>query len=523
MAELFMGIDSSTQSLSVIIINADEAEVVYRDSIRYDDVLPDYGTVNGVLQNADPTVVHSPPLMWVEALDVIFERMHGKVDLSSVMCIAGSGQQHGSVYLNDTAERSFAEMSSSRSLADNLCGIFSRETSPIWMDSSTETECEEIMKALGGKAGTAEATGSTAFERFTGPQIRKFYKQESDNYERTRCITLVSAFMASVIAGKLSPIDHGDGAGMNLMDIHSKKWYKKAVKHTAPNLGRLLPPLAPSDTTLGKVSQYYVDKYGLNPDAGAMVWSGDNPNSIIGLGLVKPGMTGISLGTSDTYFGFMVDCHTDPEGEGHVFGAPTGDYMTLIAFKNGSLARERVKDKYGLNWEGFSQALQRSRPGNNGKLMLPYFEPEIVPKVLKPAVKRFNLPESDVNSNCRAVVEAQMMSMRIHSEWMGRRPTKIHATGGASENEEILQIMADVHNCPVYRFEVSNSAALGAALRAHHGYLGFTGEAPDWPEVVSGFADPVEDSKVVPQEDAVRIYDGLVEKYRECEREFSSS
>ena len=42
----------------------------------------------------------------------------------------------------------------------------------------------------------------------------------------------------------------------------------------------------------------------------------------------------------------------------------------------------------------------------------------------------------------------------------------IHATGGASANREILQVMADVFDADVYQFEVGNSACLGAALRA---------------------------------------------------------
>ena len=117
--------------------------------------------------------------------------------------------------------------------------------------------------------------------------------------------------------------------------------------------------------------------------------------------------------------------------------------------------------------------------------MLPYFEPEIVPKVLEPGVRRFGLDEADAGANCRAVVEAQMMSMRIHSRWMGVRPTRVYATGGASENPEILRIMADVQNCPVFRFEVSNSAALGAALRAARAHLAAGGDAPPWEEVVA--------------------------------------
>jgi len=58
-----------------------------------------------------------------------------------------------------------------------------------------------------------------------------------------------------------------------------------------------------------------------------------------------------------------------------------------------------------------------------------------------------------------------MMSMRLHSQWMKVAPDCIYATGGASDNVPLLQVMADVMNCRVLRIEVAKSAALGAALR----------------------------------------------------------
>jgi xylulokinase len=112
-----------------------------------------------------------------------------------------------------------------------------------------------------------------------------------------------------------------------------------------------------------------------------------------------------------------------------------------------------------------------------------------------------------------------MMSMRIHSAWMKVQPKRIYATGGASANTVILQIMADVLNCPVFRIEVSKSAALGAALRAAHGWLVHNGSKPAWTEVVAGFTDPIPNSEVKPSANATRVYDKLVEKYATCERE----
>src|SRR5208283_3787717 len=179
MAKLFLGLDSSTQSLSAVVIDADRRKVVYEKSLNFDQALPQYGTQNGVLPHPDPLVKHSPPLMWVEALYRLFAGMKKDgVALGGILAISGSGQQHGSIYLNDRAAGALAKLNPPKSLVENLKGVFSRPTSPIWMDSSTASECAEIRKRLGGIKATAESTGSDTFERFTGPQIRKFYKTE---------------------------------------------------------------------------------------------------------------------------------------------------------------------------------------------------------------------------------------------------------------------------------------------------------------------------------------------------------
>ena len=521
MAKLFLGLDSSTQSLSAVVIDYDRRKVVYEKSLNFDQSLPQYGTQNGVLPNRDPLVKHSSPLMWAEALDRLFARMKKDgVALGEILAVSGSGQQHGSIYFNGKAMNALANLNPKKSLVENLNGVFSRQTSPIWMDSSTAGECAEIRKKLGGIRATATATGSDTFERFTGPQIRKFAKTEPAAYRKTSHIALVSSFMASLLAGKIAPIDYGDGAGMNLMDIRKKIWHSGALQATAPGLKEKLPPLAASGKVFGKVSAYFVRKYGLNPEALATVWTGDNPASVIGLGLIKPGQVAISLGTSDTFFGSMQKCQTDANGEGHVFGSPAGGYMTLICFKNGSLAREKIRDAFGIkDWEKFGAVLKATRPGGRGGILLPWFEAEIVPRVNRPGIHRFDLDEKDAAVNCRAIVEAQMMSMRLHSQWMKVAPDCIYATGGASNALPLLQIMADVMNCRVLRIEVSKSAALGAALQAAHGWLVKAGKKPKWETVVAGFTAPIRNSEIKPNAKAAKVYDQLVRKYAACERE----
>jgi xylulokinase len=517
MTDYFLGLDCSTQSLTGIIIDFENKKNVITKSLPFSEYFPDYNTDHGVIKFKDEKVVHSYPLMWVEALDKIFsifKRLDIELDL--IKAISGSGQQHGTVYLNEKFEENLKILDPNKSLKKQLEDVFTRETAPIWMDSSTSKQCKEIRESLGGRKKTIQLTGSDTFERFSGPQIRKFHQENPEDYEKTKIIHLISSFIASVLLGENAPIDHGDGAGMNLMDIKSKTWNEKALNATAPNLKEKLPNLVESFHKIGTISPYFVKKYGFNPETILLPWSGDNPNSLIGVGLINKGKAAISLGTSDTYFSFMEKLNTDPRGESHVFGSPTGDYMSLICFKNGAIARENIKNKFNLNWDDFSRILDKTPPGNEGKIMLPYFLPEIVPHVLNPKVYRFGFDENDKLGNVRAIIESQILSMRLHSQWIGESPKIIYVTGGASKDKAILQIIADIYNVDVVQFEVSDSAALGSALRAVKTYYNEIGDNKPWVDIVKPFTF-MREIVITPRKHYKKLYDDMVLLYKEYE------
>lgn len=496
----YLGLDSSTQSLSAVLVRVADgcASVAWEHAIVFDDALPKYGTRHGVLPSDDPAVAVSPPAMWVDALEQMLSALAARgQDLSTLCAISGAAQQHGSVYL----------------AAD---GGFSRAVAPIWMDTSTRDECAEITAALGGAAVVAARTGSRVFERFTGPQIRKFSETDPHAYAETTRVHLVSSFLASQLIGSDAPLEPGDASGMNLMDLATRAWWPDAVEATAPGLATRLPLIVPADTVIGTVAPHWRTRFGL-PAARVVVWTGDNPSSLIGTGLIEEGRVAVSLGTSDTIFGLMREPRVDNGGTGHVFGAPTGDFMGITVFKNGSLARERVRDEYGLDWAGVSAALRSTPPGNHGRLMLPWFDPEITPDVREPGVHRRELDPADASANVRAVVEAQMMAMANHSAWMGVDVRDIHATGGAAVNDDILQVMADVFNARVRRLQVGNSACLGAALRAWHADAAASGEPLSWHDVTRDLGQPA-GRALTPRPEAVEIYRALRGRYAEFEK-----
>jgi sugar (pentulose or hexulose) kinase len=90
---LYLGLDSSTQSLTAIVIDVegDRREVVFQSSLQFDAALPQYGTRHGVLQSDDPAVVCSSPAMWADALDLMLARVAASgLDLSRLAAISGS-------------------------------------------------------------------------------------------------------------------------------------------------------------------------------------------------------------------------------------------------------------------------------------------------------------------------------------------------------------------------------------------------------------------------------------------------
>ena len=90
---LFLGLDSSTQGLTAVVIGVSgtSRDTVWQHTINYDRDLPEYGTLHGVLQNADPRIVRSSPAMWADALDRMMARIatERSIDKARIAAIAG--------------------------------------------------------------------------------------------------------------------------------------------------------------------------------------------------------------------------------------------------------------------------------------------------------------------------------------------------------------------------------------------------------------------------------------------------
>lgn len=486
---LFLGFDSSTQSLKATVLDSN-LNIIASELVHFDSELPHYKTKDGVYR--DPSVngrIVSPTLMWVEALDKMLQKLSKKIDFGKVAAVSGSGQQHGSVYWKNGSSSILSSLDPKKPLVEQFGQAFSIEESPIWMDSSTTEQCKKIEEAVGGALELSCLTGSRAHERYTGPQIRRIYETQPEAYKQTERISLVSSFMASLLVGSYACIDITDGAGMNLLDIKQRAWSKKALDATAPALEEKLGKPAPAYAVAGLIASYFVERYHFSNNCLVIQWSGDNPNSLAGLTLNTPGDLAISLGTSDTVFGITDE--PQPRLEGHVFPNPvdTKGYMVMLCYKNGSLTREDIRNQYAeKSWDVFDRYLLQTPPLNDGKLGFYYKEHEILPPLpvgyhrymlqnftgdTVDGVVEQKVDEFDAPSEVRALIEGQFLSMRAHVERFGMPfpPRRLIATGGASANHCILGSLASIFGCDIYTVERPDSASLGGALRAAHGWL----------------------------------------------------
>ncbi|KAI9012525.1 hypothetical protein CLU79DRAFT_770308 [Phycomyces nitens] len=472
----YLGLDLSTQQLKCTLIDQDHS-IVLEEAVNFDKDLSEFGIHHGAIQHGN--VVTSPTLMWVKALDILLGKLSKSPYISKIKAISGAGQQHGSVYWSQKGIDQLANLDSTLTLADQLKNGFSIEQSPIWQDASTTRECRALEDFVGGPEALTKRTGSKAYERFTGNQIAKIYAENREKYDKTANISLVSSFLASLLAGKLAPVDSAEGSGTNLMDITTHRWDNQLLKkcggdQLANKLG--LEPVEGGDV-VGKIDGYYQKRYGFSSDCKILPFTGDNSATLVSMNL-NQGDCVISLGTSDTVLVYLKQGEAEPTTESHLMAHPidTTGFMGMLCYKNGSLTRQHIRDIYASHdWDKFNKCIQ-NKARDTSTFGFYYWMQEIIP--FAKGIYRFENGKqvqefSDPSLNVRAILESQFLSMRIRLGRMthGGKMKRLLATGGAAANPHILQVLSDVFGVPVYKQKGMNSASLGGALLAKYGDL----------------------------------------------------
>ncbi|KAM3415415.1 Xylulose kinase [Cercospora zeina] len=508
---LYMGFDLSTQQLKGIVVDSN-LKLVHEAKVDFDADLQKYGIHKGVLANPAEGEVFAPPKMWLEAIDLVLARLRDAgLQFNRVKGLSGAGMQHGTVFWSHEAESMLANLDPQYSLAEQLQSMgggksaFAHEMSPNWQDASTQEQCDAFDAALGDAETLAEVTGSKAHHRFSGPQILRYRTKWASQYGNTARISLVSSFLASVFLGHFAPIDISDATGMNLWNIGKGTWDDTLLALTAGGRSgiddlraKLGSVSADGGQRLGPINAYFAAKYGFRKDCQIIPSTGDNPSTILALPL-RASDAIVSLGTSTTFLMSTPEYKPDPAY--HFMNHPTtpGLYMFMLCYKNGSLAREQIRDQLStsLHWENFNStalstpALSQRPPSESLRLGLYFPRPEIVPNLpsgqwrfrYSPKTQKLEDEASGFTpDDARNILESQFLSLRLRSQALVHaekdritgqtlppQPRRVYLVGGGSANPAIAKIAGEVLGSVegVYKLDIGgNACALGAAYKA---------------------------------------------------------
>lgn len=496
---LVLGLDSSTQSLSAVVVDRRTNQVVRSASIVYkeDPRLAGFGLDPELvlLPPRNPGEADQPPLLFLASLEALLADLKAAgTNLAEVGLVNVSAQQHGQVYLSKgwfAACDSLAHgRQTEKALADLLKDAFSLDRAPIWKTSDTAAEAEVLRAAAGGSQKMIALTGSDSPLRFTGAAARKVFTRQPGVWQATERVHMLSSFLPAVLTGNPDvPADWGNGSGTSLMDYGARQWSPALLEAAASGLDggasalkRKLTPVANPLSLAGTVAPWFCAKFGFSADARVLIGSGDNPQTKV---LVDGDL--LSLGTS---FVMMVDTGSglvDQRGWGNAMYDGVGRPFLFGCRTNGALVWDRLRQKAGLaakNYGVGEAALASAAPGSILALWQPDTE-SFPPSPIVPLTVAGG-DDSYGRAYPGCVDSALGLLYNGSRPWLEGRANPLAVTGGPTASPGILKRIAAIWNRPVVTIGTTG-AALGAAAAA----LAFDGvKAPLLPPSTPVVPDP---------------------------------
>lgn len=475
---LALGLDSSTQSLSAVVIDIDTAEKCFEHSLDYraDIRLNQFGIAEDyILPPNDEGEAEQPPLMYLASLDAMFADLReAGVSLEDILLINTSGQQHGHVYLNRDADALLAQLASfqnfdedTRDLQVLLKDAFAYPNAPIWMTANTSVQTEAVRNGVGGKAEMINLSGSDAPLRFTGAVVRRVGEQFPECYAATAKVQLISSFIPAVLTGNAEvPIDYGNGCGMSLMNYRAQMWDDALLAATSDGLpggiGALqskLPALARPDSIVGSLAAYYIEKYGFDGRCAVITGSGDNPQA-------KVPVAGdlLSLGTSFVNMVSTDGDTLDPEGFANAMYDGISRPFMFGCRTNGAMVWDAVRSQYRLAKEEYAPAeaaLESVAPGE----FMAFWQPKTESFPVSGAFELIHsTSKPTLAEDYTGIIETSLAAVYIYSAVFTKQTqAPLFVTGGATDSPEIMRRVAGIWNRPTLPVE-KGGAALGAAV-----------------------------------------------------------
>lgn len=344
---LVAGIDSSTQSCKVLVLDTETGEVVRQASAKH----------------PEGTSVH--PESWWSALVQAIASIGGLHDVSA---LSVGGQQHGMVLLDGYGNV----------VTDAL----------LWNDTRSAEQAAQLVHSYGAK-WWADEIGSVPVASFTITKLAWIKAHNPDAYQRATAVCLPHDYLTFRLQGGSKLLEHLLGLEMALVtdrgDASGTGYW--STKHQSYNeelltevFGKSLitPEVLDPWESAGTVHPDIAKELGINPDCEVGAGSGDNMAAALGLDLA-PGAGVISIGTSGTVFASTSTSVHDETGVIAGFADGTGHYLPLACTLNATQVLDRIRGLTNMSYDEFDQAALSVTAGAEGLTLIPYLQGERTP------------------------------------------------------------------------------------------------------------------------------------------------
>ena len=437
MKTLIAGVDCSTQSTKVVVVDADSGEIVATGGARH-----------AVTGTGGERETH--PDVWWEALCSAL----GQTGLADqIAAISVAGQQHGLVCLD----------ASGRPLRPAI----------LWNDTRSATDAAGLIEALGGASVWADRIGVVPVASFTASKWAWLRRREPETASRTAAIRLPHDYLTERLAG-VGVSDRGDASGTGWWSVATESYSTEVLGLPSMQLQvEILPKIMRPNQAAGVITPAAAAATGLRVGALVGPGTGDNMGAALGLGLA-PGTPVMSLGTSGTAYLVSRTRTADPSGDVAGFADASGLFLPLAATLNCTLAVDRMAEWLGLDRDDVVPS--------HGVVTLPYFDGERTPNLPGASAAILGLRhDTDPRSILMATYEGAVIGLLEALDTIDRCSSGIDPKaalvliGGGARSEVWRGVIQRLSGRAISVPESTEFVALGAAVQAA---TAFGGESP---------------------------------------------
>ena len=447
---LVAGVDTSTQSCKVVVVDTETGEVVRTGRATH------------------PEGTEVDPRHWWAA----WQEASGGSVLDAVSALAVGGQQHGMVLLDEHDEVVRPAL--------------------LWNDTRSARAARELVEELGAQAW-ADATGLVPVAATTVSKIRWVAHHEADSLARARTCVLPHDWLTGRILadGSSSPgswtTDGGDASGTGYWSAGDRA-YRPDLLRLAAGRDLEVPRVAGPAEAVGHTAS------GLTVAAG----TGDNMAAALGLGL-QPGDCVVSLGTSGTAFARHSRPSADPTGTVQSFADAEGGFLPLVCTLNAARVLTAGASVLDTDLAGLDRLALAAEPGAGGLTLLPYLDGERTPNLPSATGSLHGLTRSNATPEnlARAMVEGMLLGLAAAVDavrGVGCPVERVLLIGGAAASLAVREVAPTLLGVPVAVPEPGEYVAIGAARQAAWALSGAE-HPPSWPVGLDVTVDPADQER----------------------------